>query len=172
MFYITNNKEKELANIVNLIDTISFESYDKISFYNNAIIANLIIKKYYSAEEFFYKAIDLIKEDYFTDKSFISKIYLNGAILFNIIKDNSKMNKYLNSIDLSEEYDDYELISDKISFIKNNKIDSSFIFKDEMDLRYKYIYWIQILHFWDFDIPVLNEKIMNHLLDKISIKWF
>jgi len=82
------------------------------------------------------------------------------------------MNKYLSLIDLDKDYDDYKLVNGKILFIKNNKINDDLIYSDELDIRHRFIYWVQIIHFWDFDIPVLNEKIITYLLDKISIKWF
>jgi len=173
VFNILNNKQKNIDSIIELIDKLTFESYDRISFYNNAIVANMIIKNMEKAKGFFTKALNLIREENFTDKSFLAKIYLNGSILFNILDDKESMNRYLSLIDLSQDYDDYILINEKISHIKNNKVDqNNFKYTDNSDMRYRFIYWLQIIHFWDFDIPVLNKKIMQYLLDKIPIQWF
>lgn len=171
VFNILNNKQKNIDSIIELIDKLTFESYDRISFYNNAIVANMIIKNMEKAKGFFTKALNLIREENFTDKSFLAKIYLNGSILFNILDDKESMNRYLSLIDLSQDYDDYILINEKISHIKNNKVDqNNFKYTDNSDMRYRFIYWLQIIHFWDFDIPVLNKKIMQYLLDKIPIQ--
>jgi len=122
-------------------------------------------RKFDKGEEYLNKALEVIEKG-FNDPSFISKVYLNGAILKKMKNEN-----YIYLLDkvkktIPEDYDDYYLLMEKIEFIKNHNIPDNFIFKKEEDILKKYIFWPQIIHFWDFDIPLLNKEIIQYLINQ------
>jgi len=123
-------------------------------------------KNYRKAKEFSNKALEVI-ESGFKDPSFISKIYLNSAILYKLDSKNNYI-RFLDKIQhiLPSDYDDFGLINRKINFIKNNKLDSFILDKKTNKTMERFIFWPQIIHFWDFDIPLLNKDIIIYFLKK------
>ena len=164
--YIFTKKNKLAEEIIENIEYIWFERYDKISLYNNALVYFMQQRKFDKGEEYLNKALEVIEKG-FNDPSFISKVYLNGAILKKMKNEN-----YIYLLDkvkktIPEDYDDYYLLMEKIEFIKNHNIPDNFIFKkEEEDILEKYIFWPQIIHFWDFDIPLLNKEIIQYLINQ------
>ena len=165
-FYIVTNNLKKAQEIIDTIEYKYFERYDKISLYNNAIIYFILKENYSKAKEYSEKALKIIEKEKFNDPSFITKVYLNTALLHKILDKNyTTFLEHINKI-LPKDYDDFYLLQEKIKFLKENKINSFEFKKDANDILEKFIFWPQIIHFWDFDIPLLNKDIINYLLKK------
>lgn len=160
VLYIINKKIYEAEQIIKNIDKYFFETYDLISFYNNAIVLGIIKKDFNYSLKFYEKA----KKLNFQDKSFDSKIHYNMGLFYKIRNEYDKMESCFNKMSIDINYDK-GLIENKKNYIRNNSIDEFFFFqKNQNDIREQYIYWVQIIHFWDFDIPILNKKIIEYLL--------
>jgi hypothetical protein len=162
VLYIVNRKIAEAERIINDIDIYFFESYDLMSFYNNAIVLGIIKNDF----EFSLKYYEKAKEINFKDKSFDAKIHYNMALLYKTKGDIDNMEKCFQQMHIDENYDN-GLIENKKQFIRTNNITDNFIYLDnEKDIREHFIYWFQIIHFWDFDIPLVNKKIIKSLLSE------
>jgi len=166
VFYIITNNLQKAQEIIFDIEYKYFERYDRISLYNNAIIYFILSKNYQKSKEFSDKALKIIDEG-FSDPSFVSKIYLNSAILYKLNNENSYI-EFLNKIVqiLPKDYDGFYLLQRKIDFIKQNKLNSFILDKKSNKTLERFIFWPQIIHFWDFDIPLLNKDIINYFLKK------
>ncbi len=160
VLYIVNKEFTKAENLINDIDKYFFETYDLISFYNNAIVLGIVNNNFEYSLKYYKKALELN----FKDNSFDSKIHYNMGLFYKLQGDDINMENCFKKMTIDTNYDN-GLIENKKEFIRNNNIDNTFIFnKDKKDIREHFIYWFQIIHFWDFDIPILNKKIIQYLL--------
>jgi len=165
VYYLMNNDYDNAVDALLDVEDIAFEIYDLLSCYNNLIITYCLNDKFNDAIIYSNLAIKLIEDENFSDPSFKMKIYLNSAILYNLISNFKAMKKFLNLINISNDYDDFNLITKKVNQISLERLnkDNLFIDKEAKNIKEKYIFWPQLIHFWDFNIPIVNKYLLKNI---------
>lgn len=160
VLYVLNGS-KGADRIIESLEHYYFETYDEISFYNNALVYYIIKQNHKKIHQYYKKA----KALNFSDASFSSKIHFNMALYYKTQGQLDKMGDCFKRMTIGEDYDN-GLIERKKEFIKNNNINTTtYDYQiNESDVRERYIFWVQIIHFWDFDVPILNKQVLSELL--------
>jgi len=144
-----------------------FEIYDAISCLNNLIVARALNGQLRDAEATFHEFLATLKETQFDDPSFLLKPKLNMAIVARLMGQHDAAHELLDACNLPPDHVNRPILDVKRRFIAGPSLDlGAWRGAADSDIFAQVPYWIQILTFWDYNVPIIDAEFFDFITSR------